>query len=478
MATKPTEWTQNTWLRAGIKLYKTKGDYYSLTNMQLSKDGTQLRRIGAWSAQVRTDTNALTDVQGMFYDHANARVVLLGADAGPDLSASYLSSSWTLSAITELHATPTNLGGLSMRNHLYFYGYIYLIGSNGVVYRGTDYTAAFDVFNANTTHTVIAAIDDRVYAAKSTGAVTRTSFDIATMDTYVTPDHPLDIRAMIPYRSNLLIICRASHGGLNFYVLDVNSATRFFNQQSSQLVGGSEPGIGSLYCLHHDQVFFSPGFHTRPGGQIVCPIYAYNYQPEILHFVDVEHAPNTGGSSYPTSAGLVSWRGKLIYYALEGTVQTFKEIDIKNKQVLDLPSLTATAPTTPIVANCGGYLVATADNTNEGIHYLQDTVLSDGVYESSWMDMGHPARAKRLSKVTVVLSDKIADFQVVVKYRIQDETSWTTLDTQANTTLFSKADLGIHYYLIQFQITLDDNTGANQDIRIDAISAIYSLSDV
>lgn len=478
MATKPVEWIQNTWLRAGIQLHKKKGDYFSLSNMVLSKDGTQLRRFPSWSAQVRTDTNALVDVQGMFYDHENERVVLLGENATPDLSSSYLNASWTLSAISVINATPTNLGGgLSMRDHLYYCGYLYLIGSNGKLYRGTDYTASVAELDSSTNHRVIAAIDDRVYIALDTGVIDRTASDIATTTSYVTPDHPLDIRAMIPYRSNLLVICRASHGGLDFYNLDVNSTTRFFNQESSLLLGGSEPSIGCLYAAHHDEVFCSPGFYTRPGGQVVCPIYAYNYTPEILHMVDVEHDPNTGGSGYPTAAGLISWRGKLLYYALEGTVQTFKEIDIANKQVLDFPSLSATSPTTPIAANCGGFLVATADDTNEGVHYLQDEDLDDGVYTTSWLDMSHPSRQKRLDKVTVVLSDKAASFQTVVKYRKEDEASWTSIDTQANTTLFSKGDLGIHFYLIQFQITLDDNTGNDEDIRVDSLSLIYTLGD-
>ncbi len=477
MAVRPQEWIQNTWLRAGIQLHKKKGDYYSLSNMILSKDLTQLRRQPGWSTQVRTDTNALTDIQGMFYDHANDRVVLLGEDAGPDLSASYLNASWSLSAITELHATPTNLGGLSMRNVLFYCGYLYLIGSDGKLYRGTDYTASVTELSSGT-HKCIVAMDDRVYIARADGQVDRTASDIATTSAYETPDHPLDIRAMLPYRSNILVIARASYGGLDFYTLDVAASSRYFNQQSSMLLGGTEPSIGSLYTLHHDQIFFSPGYHTRPGGQVVCPIYAYNYQPEILHFVDVEHAPNTGGSGIPTSAGLISWRGKLIYYAMEGTSQIFKEIDIKNKQVLDFPALSATAPATPIVANCGGHLVATADDTNEGIHYLQDTALSDGVYVSSWLDMGHPSRAKRLEKVAILLSAKAASFQTTVKYRKEDETSWTSIDTQANTTMFAKADLGIPFTKIQFQVTLDDNTGNNEDIRIDSISAIYSMGAI
>jgi hypothetical protein len=477
MAIKPQEWTQNTWVRAGIQLFKKKGDYYSLSNLILSKDRTQLRRFPSWSSLVRTDTNGLSDVQGMFYDHENERVVLLGEDSDPDLASCYLSSAWSLSGISQLHGSPTNLGGLSGRNVLYYCGYLYVIGSNGKLYQGTDYTSTMTELDLSATHRVLAAIDDRVYSGKSDGGIERTAADLASTTSYVVPDHPMDIRAMFPYRSNLLVICRASHGGLDFYTLDVNADTRFFNQQSSQLLGGIEPSIGCLYTLHHDQVFFSPGFYTRPGGQVVCPIYAYNYNPEILHFVDVEHDPNTGGSGVPTSAGLISWRGKLLYYALEGTVQTFKEIDIVNKQVLDFPSLSATAPTTPIAANCGGYLVATADDTYEGVHYMQDTDLDDAVYVSSWMDMGHPARQKRLEKITVVLSDKAASFQTVVKYRKEDETSWSTIDTQANTTLFAKGDQGIHFYLIQFQITLDDNTGNDEDIRIDAISAIYSLGD-
>ena len=121
-------------------LYAEAGDYSQLSNLLPRHDGKQLVRLPAWSGPVATDTGGLTDARGAFYDADNDRIVLVGSDGSSNLACDSLDSSWALQGKTTLHTAPTNLGGASQRNVLWYGGRLWLIGSNGKVYSGSSYT--------------------------------------------------------------------------------------------------------------------------------------------------------------------------------------------------------------------------------------------------------------------------------------------------------------------------------------------------
>jgi len=475
MPIKLKQLTQSEWITPDVTLYTKTGDFSQLTNLTPSADRRQLRRLPAWSAQVRTDTNGLVSVEAIFYDAANSRTVIIGGDGGSNLLSAYLDSTWTLSNNTTLHATPTGLGGLSCRNLVYWGGYLYLIGSDQKVYRGTTYAAALAEYDASTNHRILIAVDEDVYVVKDNGTIEKTNSDATAFNTYVDAKHDYNIRALIPFRSYALVIARHPTGSLDFYRLELGVSTRYFNQITSLHVGGTEPSYGSLYTIHDDHVYFSPGYLNATGSQIMLPIYQFNGS-WIEHVTNIQHDPNTGGSGFPTGAGLLSWRGKLIYYALEGTSQIFKALH--GDKFIDYPALTATATSTPIAANAGGTLVTVADDTNEGVHYLQDSTMADADLITSWYDMDSPGKEKRLEAFTVVLSDKATSFTIRPYYRLNPGDSWTALTTATNDHLATDTDLGISFYTIQFKVTLDDDTGNNEDIRIESISAIYAMGDL
>lgn len=473
MTVRVEEWSQSHWRTPGVNLYANYGDYLELSNLLPTRDQRQLRRLPAWSAQVRVDTNGLTDVRGAFYDVANDRIVMIGADGSSDLTAAYLDSAWSLSANTTLNATPTNLGGASMRNAAWFGGVLYVVGSDGKVYSGSSYTGALTVFNANTWHHILESIDERLYSCSNAGRIDRTSHDNSVFDTYDAPKNDMGTPQLFAgYRGYGLLITQDANGLIRFIRVPLDTNTRYFQEITSLREYGVLPSYGSLFCLHEDEVFFSPGYYTRMGSENALNVYSFNGS-RAQHVAEIRHDPNAGGSGFPASAGLLSWRGELLYYALEGTSQIFKVL--RGSEFTEFPALAATASTNPFAGVYGGHLVATADDTNEGIHYLQDSAASDGYVITSRLDMGHPGKEKRLSRIVVWLSAAAASFGTKIEYRTDDTAGWTNAGTDSNTQRALADALTDSFYALQLKITLDDDTGNSEDIRIEDLSVIYSV---
>ena len=89
--------------------------------------------------------------------------------------------------------------------------------------------------------------------------------------------------------------------------------------------------------------------------------------------------------------------------------------------------------------------------------------------------MGHPGRQKRLSQIAAWLSDAAAGFGCKIEYRTDDTAAWTDAGTDSNTRRAVVSDLSDHFYALQLKLTLDDDTGNDEDIRIEALSVIYTI---
>jgi hypothetical protein len=469
-------WLQSEWRRPNVHRWDREGDFSQLANLEPSIDRRLLQRIPSWSAQVRSDTNGLVTVKGMFYDDDNRRVVLVGTDGSSDLSSCYFSPAWSLSSKTVLSSAPGNLGGLSGRNLAYYGGLLWLVGDDGKVYKGTGYTSAVAEFDADTDHKLMAPIDHRLYVVCTDGMIKRTNTSLSALYAYKTPSHDLDVRLIVPWRGYALLVARNDEGHTHLLRLPLESETPYLSDLAMLRDPGTPPSYGSLYTLHNDQLYFSPGYVTTRGSKNALNVYAFNGSRVEL-VTRIVHAANTGGSGFPDAAGLLSWQGRLIYYALDGTSQIFKQI-LPDGDV-DHATLTATVTAIhPIAGSLGSRLICTAKSgSQEGIHYLTDATLSDAYLVTSVLDMGYPDRKKRLDKITVLLDGAAASFSVILKYRADGASSWTTADTLTNTQraavdLYASA---VEFYTLQLRVDLDDNTGNDEDIAIAAVSVTYSI---
>jgi hypothetical protein len=279
-------------------------------------------------------------------------------------------------------------------------------------------------------------------------------------------------RWITAYRNYVLAVSRSESG--TFQILRVPDTWGAFYELTASLYGGVHPDYGSLYTVHDSQIVFSPGYFVKPDGDLELDILAFNGSL-LSHYARISHAPNTGTTGAPTSAGLFVWRGELVYYALAGASQQIFKI-VKDGQVIDLPDLAASVSglTSPIAASLGGEIVATADDGSEGVHHLGAGSLSDGYYVSSRLDFDLPGEQKRLNHITVLLDRAASDFKIVVKYRTDDNTSWTTATTANNTTRAAATNLDVAFYTLQLRVDLDDDTGNDEDIRITTVSVTYT----
>ena len=73
-----------------------------------------------------------------------------------------------------------------------------------------------------------------------------------------------------------------------------------------------------------------------------------------------------------------------------------------------------------------------------------------------------------------MLDGNKTDFKVLVRYRKDDESSWTVATTGNNTQTVIIGGLDVDFYKLQVRVTLTDDTGYNQDIRISAINVTVS----
>lgn len=479
MPTQLKQWLQREWKRANVDVYRDPGDFYALVRLEPTERGDALRRIPDWHAQVRHDTNGLHSVRGIFYDEANSRFVLLGNDtASGDLAASYFNSSWTLSSLTVLHTAPSNLGGLSLRDYAYYGGKLWLIGSDGKVYAGTSYTATLSEFDADTTHRIICPIDERVYVVHNTGQVDRTDDAGTALETYFTPDHPLDVRFMAGFRGYALLVVKDMGGALHLMRLPLNQVAPKLSLIASVHDRGSEPTYGCLFTMHEGDLYFSPGFFTTHGQKNAFNLYRFN-GANVEHITRHAHAPNSGTSGYPTSAGLLSWQGKLLYYALAGTASQIL-LRLLNDTWVDHAQLAQriSGLAAPFMISAGNRLICTVyDGTDEGISYLEEYTFTTGnQLITPRLDMGYPDRLKRLARITVLVDNSEPFFYIRLEYRTDDNASWTFLGTHQNTRRASSdVTAAVEFYTLQLKIQMTDNTGTNPDYRIEAVSVTYAV---
>lgn len=480
MAVTVKEWTQREWTRSRVDLYNRPGDFYNLSGLSPDPTRHTLKRSPAWSSHLTH--SGLTAVKAMFYDENNDRYVLLGTNAASHLASTYFSSAWSHVASTyELSAATSGPGGLSCRNVAYFGGHLYIIGANGHVYRGASYTSSLSDFYTSTDAVALAVLGGRIYLAHTYGKISRLNDAGDAFETHydsITNFYPLFMTA---FRGYLLIVAKQYNGTVHLYRLPQSAyeSNPAFLHQIAVVPSASAnyPTYGSLFALHDDKLYFSPGRYTNPDGTKVIDIHAFNGS----QVERVAQVPDSVAS--PGAAGLIHWRGELLLYAPSGSgTQNYKMLvgnpsaGAQAGQFVDaIPGTINVTGLSAIAANLGGELITVGldGSSNHGIHHAGGAALQDGYVQTSWLDMGSPGTLKRLERITALLDGKASDFKILLKYRTDDNTDWTTATTGNNTRRAHIANLGIEFYQLQLRVDLDDDTGNDEDIRITALSVTY-----
>lgn len=484
MTVRTYEFTQYEFNRPGRSLYRYRGDISDLSALIPDTYGN-LKRLPGW-ADAKALKAGVATIRGAFFDDANNRHVFIGVDnAGTPTKVTCFYYSWewsTLSASAyDLTATPTGLGGKHMHNVAYWGGDLYIIGDDGDVYRGSDYTAGLASFYATSDALLLAPSGDRMYMVTTGGTVYRLNDADNAFEAHYTPIGALDVQALIPYRGYLALFARGDDGTLYIYRLpDRGTITPHNLAQIGKVefATGDIPTYGLLFAAFDDKIYFSPGrVKALPNThKTVMEIFEFNGS-QINRIAQITNSPYTH-----ETVGLIPWREQLIFYALNdgGLLQDIKIL--VGDFFTDFTGFVtaAKADYIPLIASLNGELIITgyASSTEYIYHAGYHTKLADGYVVSSRIDMGNPGKEKRLESITALLNDHNTDFKIVIKYRVNDATSWTTASTANGTRRANISDLGVSFYTLQLRIDLDDNTtNGREDNRIEAISVRYTEAE-
>ena len=469
------EWVQREWTNAGAASYRASGDFQDLDSLLPTPNRLELKRAPTWSGHAVFPTGFDT-CKAAFYDHANQRVVFIGQNGSSQLASAYadVTSSWSMTGPHTLVASTLSPGGLDHLNARYWGGDLYVIASDSTVYRGSSYTSTLSAFYSAADAKALCPFADRMLLATTGGDIVRLNDADSAFESCFAPVGDLDIRFMAPFRGYLLVVTRDPSGDLLIHKLPPDASSPTLTTLATVPAATDDQTLAglqgaTLFALHDDKLYLTPGRDTLLDGSKGLNVYGFNGSQVSLV------AQQSLSTASPIHFGLIPWRDHLLLYDISTTAQSFKAL-VGSHFTDCLPDQSRTIPTHSILYNPGGELFFPATSgVNEGLHYLSASSLSDGFLVTPRLDMGSPARQKRLEQITVLLDGAASDFKVPIKYRTDDNTSWTTAATANNTRRATATAIAQPFYTLQLRIDLDDDTGANQDIRIEAISVLYSI---
>ena len=475
-----TEWNQYQWTQPNVELYQNAGDFYSAEGLILREDEL-LRRGPAWSGHVDL-ASGIQNIEGGFWNEDSNQFVFIGEDdaATPsDIVICYFTSVWTVPTVHVVSTATAGLGGKNMQNVQYWGGDLWLIGANRHVYRGNNYTSGtLTDFDADGNAIILFPAGDRMYVVRDNGTVERLNDADNAFEAHYDPIASLDIVYATAFRGYILLAGRGDDGTLSLYRLPdrSNNAPTTLPTLSTLHGTGDYPTKGRLFTIHNDELYFSPGRIRTLGGSVTRYwIGIYRFTGSHIEFVTrLLNIPFN-----PETVGLLTWQDQLVYYALnQGDSDPQIKLMLGNAWIdFDPLSVDEENNYSPWIGTLNGHLVTSAhDDTNgEGVHYAGRGTLADGHIVTSRLHFDSPGREKRLEQITVILDGAATDFKIVVKYRVDDATSWTTATTGNNTRIVRATSIGASFYTLQIHIDLDDDSGGNKDIRIAAINAIITV---
>jgi len=478
---KPTvrTWTQRRFERANVDLAPPPSvggpnTVHTLSGLAPDPNTGVLRRAPAW-ATAASLPSGFKRPAGAFYDQTNLRFCFIGQNAAGDCVLIYTTSFTSWSGPHTLVSGKT-LGGLTGRNVAYWGGHLWLISDDGNIYRGTSYTSSLSLFYGGGGALVLAPMNDRLFAATDEGTILRLTAT-ASMGAYHEPVGSLNPVFLTAFRQYMTVVVRGDDDTLHIFRLPDYSAHGLHQLATlpTPSYGGDE---GCPFALHQDRIWLLTARQRRPGGRYGIDAYAFNgSRTERMACLEDQPAPTD-----PDASGLLVWNNRLVYYNLDVSAQAGHSFKVLVGDTFvdyaPLDGYGGAGLIVPCAWALGDYLIATSAGGGDGLlHYANRSRLQDGYVVTSRLDMGYPGRQKRLAAVTAVLDGAASDFKVMIKYRTDDATAWTTAATTDNSRLARAPDLAVPFYLLQLRLELDDDTGNDEDIGLECLAVTYSVAE-
>ncbi len=478
MPVQVKEWCQRDWTHPGYDLERSNagsipargGALADLYCLAPDPHSGALKRAPAW-ALAPAYPSGVRDVQGAFFDADHQRTCFIGDRSG-DMVLFYTATWSSWSSVTTL-VSGKNLGGLVGRNVAYWGHYLWVIDEDKNVHRGADYTAALSSFYAGGDAEILCPMNDRMFGATSAGVIPRLT-SAGTWSAYHSPVAALHPVYLTPFRQYMTVIAKGDDDTLSIYRLPDWSANSL-HQLARLPTPGYLAEIGAPIALYDDKIWTLAGQQKTPSDY---RIDVYTFDGTRTHLGAA--ISNLARFGLPPTSGLLVYHGLLIFYTLDTTLATGHAFRaLVGDTFTDYAPLGygAAGVMTPFAACIGDTLVTTARYDGaERLFYARRDQLADGYLVTARLDMGHPGLLKRLDTLTVILDGAGADFSVSLQYRVDDQADWTTTTTAAGTRIVRAADLATEFYLLQIRVEIDDDSATSQDIGIEAVSAVYTIS--
>jgi len=469
MGVRVKEWVQREWTRPNIALYRAKGDFSSITGFMPVTNKNELQRAPFWYGFLAYPSG-FDRALGGFYDQVTDDFVLIGQRTSDDHLASARVDFPSFTGPFELLPSALSLGGAHKQNVYWWGDALYLIASDGNVYSGPNFTATLTVLYSEGDAHILLPVADRLFLVTTGGEVKRLVEPLPGFEHYYSfePASSLDIVHTLAYHGYLMLFSRGNDGAHFVHRLGDNNPTTLHQITTMPRTTGEYTTYGTMFTLYNDHVYFSPGLYTAVD-LVTKSVDIYRFNGASIDLI--AHLSNI--TTEPTAMGLLEWRGELLFYTLADESQQFK-ILIKN-------DFTNFAPNTAILLNTSdaysisgeiGMLVEL--ESTEGLTYLIGS--GESTLITSYLDLDHPGLQKNLVHLTAIVDQAIEDFNVVIEYRTDDNTDWTTAVTTDDAKVIRSPQINTTFYQVQIRITFDDQTASgNQDIRLQAISLVYSI---
>jgi hypothetical protein len=463
----------NLWTAAGQNIYHNPGDFYQMTGLYPTLDRQEIRRAPAFSSHL---THADIDtVEGMFFDAANERYVLIGQDSSNDLACTYFSSAWSyVGARYVLDSSVATMDGLSMRNFTYGPENLWVL-CDGSIQETDDYVNTALSNWESTECDLITRLSDRHYMAETgSGRLRRTDSD-GLFENHFNPVWDLVPLYLCGLKDDLLYVVQYLDGELHVMRTCNYAKTSIRLIEDMAILPGDRgdyPSAGRPFCVHDNDLYLLSGAMDNPDGTETRDLLAYTgYRMEKMARLD-------DVSASALSLGLFSWRGELIYYELTASSAEFKLL--VGNQFIDFASVSSYSASglAPIADNLGGEIVVVGKSgSDEGIHHAGGAALDDGNVETSYLDGGLPGVKKRLIDVSLHIKNGTSNTTKTISYKKDDQSSYTQIATETDASeQLTDTGLGPEFYRIRFKLALAD-TSTTQDVRITGFSYTYAVGD-
>ena len=462
------EFIQRQFTRPNQPLFRKEGDFSEAVGLRPDYTG-RLMRGPAWSAHLAS--TGLTAIEAMLYDHAYSRYVLYGTNAAAHLAAGYFSAAWSFTGLTELSAATSGLGGAPGYKAVLFYGSSYVIGQDYNVYKGTSYTAAHTAIYSGGDAWMLVRSGTELFLIQEAGKVLLLDSARTAFAAYLTPQEYVIPIAAYPFRGYLLLIAQYQTGEIVLYRITQPTASEFYQVGQIEAPSSGYAYISAIHALHNDYVYFSPGPRALPNSTYVADLYRFNSS----YIEPAGQIPNV--NPFGQTMGLMQWNKELVYWSLLNT--TDKIMLMADDGFLEFAPGTLDATSiVPLAANLAGQMIITSKSgATQGIQHAGPDTFQDGYIVTSKLDMSHPGKRKRLDVITVITNANDADLDIIIKYRADDTAAWTTALTSTNTTVNQATEIGTWFTTMQIRVDIDDDSGDDMDVRIEAISVIYTIDD-